>query len=87
MRTKSTESLRYFNYLLKTVSLALLIFFHITTKVKVAFREKYKYAKEAYSTYIPTHPERRIPNILSLFPKPHMTVYIIIFSNNCFIYT
>lgn len=69
MRTKSTESLRSFNYLLKTVSLAL--FFHITTKAKVAFREKYKYAKEAYSTYIPTHPEKRIPNTLDKIFQSH----------------
>ena len=71
MRTKSTESIRSFNYLLKTVSLALLIFFHITIKVKVAFRENYKYAKAAYSTYIPTHPEKIIPNTLDKTFQSH----------------
>ena len=79
MRTKSTESLKSFNYLLKTVSLPLLIFFHITTKAKVAFREKYKYAKESYSIYIPTHPKKRIPKTLDKIFQSHTRLLILLF--------
>lgn len=90
MRTKSTKSLKSFSYLLKTVSLALLIFFHITTKAKVAFREKYKYAKESYSI-APIFPPIQKKEFLRLWIKSskatHDCLYYYFSNNNCFIYT